>query len=308
MPRLSVIVPVYRTSATLGRCVESILRGGWDDMEVVLIDDGGTDTCPTLCDHWAAKDHRIAAIHKPNGGLSDARNAGLDRATGDCIAFVDSDDYILSGAFGRLMRLMELHPDWDILEFAIEREMPGGRIETYRPGSAEYTDTRDYWMQTEGYRHSYAWNKLWRRRLFQSVRFPKGKTFEDQWTTPLLLAQAGTVATTDCAAYRYTLNPDGITQRAAADDMQSLLEANIAAMLPYQAHPLYARYYACVLDIQLAAARYGIASQALATQARLPRHSETAKLSTLHIIKLSAARLLGIQRLCKIYTKAMGRL
>lgn len=92
--KLSVIIPVYRTERTLERCVKSILEQSYHDLEVILVDDGSPDNCPQLCDEWALKDSRIRVIHKPNGGLSDARNAGIDAATGDCLTFVDADDFL----------------------------------------------------------------------------------------------------------------------------------------------------------------------------------------------------------------------
>ena len=97
---LSVIIPVYRVEATLDRCVESVLRQHVDDMEVILVDDGSPDNCPEMCDKWAVKDRRVHVIHKQNGGLSDARNAGIDVACGEYITFVDSDDWI-SDTIGR---------------------------------------------------------------------------------------------------------------------------------------------------------------------------------------------------------------
>ena len=92
--KLSVIIPVYRVEDTLDRCVESVLCQSVDEMEVILVDDGSPDQCPAKCDLWAEKDARIRVIHKENGGLSDARNAGIDIAQGDFITFVDSDDYL----------------------------------------------------------------------------------------------------------------------------------------------------------------------------------------------------------------------
>ena len=91
---LSVIIPVYRVEATLDRCVESVLKQSIDNMEVILVNDGSPDHCPEMCDKWAQKDCRIKVIHKENGGLSDARNAGLDKTQGDYITFVDSDDWL----------------------------------------------------------------------------------------------------------------------------------------------------------------------------------------------------------------------
>lgn len=97
--KLSVVIPVFCVESTLDRCVESVLAQDVDDMEVILVDDGSPDDCPRLCDEWAKRDSRISVIHKSNGGLSDARNAGLDVACGQYITFVDSDDWLLSNTW-----------------------------------------------------------------------------------------------------------------------------------------------------------------------------------------------------------------
>ncbi|MBR5775073.1 MAG: glycosyltransferase [Bacteroidaceae bacterium] len=94
---LSVIVPVYRVEDTLERCVESLLEQDCPSMEIILVDDGSPDRCPQLCDAWAVRDSRIRVLHKPNGGLSDAGNAGIGIAAGDYLTFVDSDDYLSHG-------------------------------------------------------------------------------------------------------------------------------------------------------------------------------------------------------------------
>ena len=103
--KLSVIVPVYQVEATLDRCVASIVGQTFSDLEVILVDDGSSDRSPQLCDEWAAKDSRVRVIHKTNGGLSDARNAGLDVATGDFVTFVDSDDYLESDNYQHVLLL-----------------------------------------------------------------------------------------------------------------------------------------------------------------------------------------------------------
>lgn len=93
-PKISVIVPVYKTEGLLDRCVESIVGQTYKNLEIILVDDGSPDNCPAMCDEWAEKDSRIRVIHKENGGLCSARNAGMDIATGDYLGFVDSDDCI----------------------------------------------------------------------------------------------------------------------------------------------------------------------------------------------------------------------
>ena len=100
--KISVIVPIYNVENYLRRCVDSILKSTYENLEIILVDDGSTDECPTICDDYAKKDPRIKVIHKKNGGLSDARNKGLDIATGEYISFIDSDDYIESSMFQRI--------------------------------------------------------------------------------------------------------------------------------------------------------------------------------------------------------------
>ena len=93
-PLISVIVPIYNVEKYLARCVDSIVNQTYKNLEIILVDDGSPDSCPDICDVWKEKDDRIKVIHKKNGGLSDARNAGLDIAQGEYVAFVDSDDFI----------------------------------------------------------------------------------------------------------------------------------------------------------------------------------------------------------------------
>ena len=115
--KLSVIIPVYRADATLKRCVESVLSQGCESMEVILVDDGSPDDCPRQCDDWAQRDARIRTIHKANGGLSDARNAGLEIATGDYLTFVDADDYLAPNTYQQLMKQLCESPETDLLEY-----------------------------------------------------------------------------------------------------------------------------------------------------------------------------------------------
>ena len=117
--KLSIIIPVYRTEATLDKCVESVVSQDCHDMEVILVDDGSPDRCPALCDGWAAKDPRVRVVHKENGGLSDARNAGIDIATGTYVTFVDSDDYLADNTYRPLMDRLEETGDIDILEYPV---------------------------------------------------------------------------------------------------------------------------------------------------------------------------------------------
>lgn len=116
--KVSFILPIYNVEKYLSECVESILIQTYRDFEILLVDDGSPDNCPALCDEWAKKDSRIKALHKPNGGLSDARNYGLEHAQGDYVVFVDSDDFwVNKDCLQRLMNVVDAHSECDFIGF-----------------------------------------------------------------------------------------------------------------------------------------------------------------------------------------------
>ena len=165
--KLTIIIPVYNVEATLERCIESVVHQDFNDYELILVDDGSPDSSPAICDKWAVKDQRIHVIHKENGGLSDARNAGLDIAQGDYITFIDSDDFIDPHTYTPLMSYLADHPETDILEYPAVLFYNSEKQEDLRfPNQTVYHDMEDYWYHEKAYEHSYAWNKLYRKSLF----------------------------------------------------------------------------------------------------------------------------------------------
>ena len=277
--KLSVVIPVYRTEATLNRCVESVLCQEIDDIEVILVDDGSPDSCPQLCDEWQQRDPRVHVIHKANGGLSDARNAGIDVATGDYITFVDSDDFLAAGTYRALQSKTQ---ECDILEYSVF-----GRL--LLP-ERTYTSMTDYWLQGQAYSHAYAWNKIYRRSLFDTVRFPKGKIFEDIYTLPLLLRNAHMVCTTSNGYYYYSENPTGITATAGGEGLTMLLDAHLSSGMPVDD-----RYYMFLVNIQMDVENLTHAP------IRLPsRHVSTSGLPFKQKLKASVLNIFGINNICKI--------
>ena len=149
--KLSIIIPVFRTEATLDRCVKSVVGQSFDDFEVILVDDGSPDRCPQLCDEWAMKDSRIIVVHQQNMGLSAARNAGIDRAKGEYLTFVDSDDYIGEDTLKEVMGKMG---DNDLIEYPIWR-FYGARHQSLLTFSDKgYASADDYWLSTQAYLHT----------------------------------------------------------------------------------------------------------------------------------------------------------
>ncbi len=225
-PLLTVVVPVYRVERTLDEAVESILAQGVD-LEVVLVDDGSPDRCPALCDAWAARDTRVRTLHRPNGGLSAARNDGIAAARGAYITFVDSDDRLEAGTYAPLMAMLLAHPEYDMIEYSVRSEGRPDNATALRLEAREYDSLQAWWFTARGYTHTYAWNKIFRRHLFDTLRFPVGRTFEDAHTIPQAIARARCIATTPHGTYIYRWNPHGITARACAADLSSLLDAHL---------------------------------------------------------------------------------
>ena len=255
MTRLTVIIPVYRTSDTLDACVRSVLEQQVPGMEIILVDDGSPDTCPRQCDQWALAHPCIQAIHQQNRGLSAARNAALDIARGQYIAFADSDDCLAPHTLLPCVQWLETHPDTDIIEFPVisvdsasqqwqrlkETDTHGGegKIASHK----SYTSMPRYWVEGKAYTHSYAWNKVYRAKLWHGVRYPEGKVFEDMHTLPLLLDHCRKlVCVQGTPGYLYTHNTQGITAQARHDKIHygSLLQASLNAW----------RRYAPALDAQ----------------------------------------------------------
>lgn len=225
--KLSVIIPVYHTESTLDQCVESVVGQTYGDMEIILVDDGSPDRCPQLCDEWGRRDPRIKVMHQANGGLSRARNAGIDIAQGEYITFVDSDDYVGKDTYRQVVALAEEN---DIVEYSYYWHYGGEDEKHQRLDDRTYEDMGRYWLEGQGYSHSFAWNKVYRRELFSDVRFPVDRVFEDVYILPQLLQKARRVSTTSKGCYYYCANKHGISATARGRELSMLLESHIRAM------------------------------------------------------------------------------
>ena len=251
--KLTIIIPVYKVEATLERCIESVAHQDFEDYELILVDDGSPDNCPAICDKWAIKDQRIQVIHKANGGLSDARNAGLDIAQGDYVTFVDSDDFIDAHTYAPLMSYLENHPETDILEYPAYLFYGSEQQNELKfPNETVYHDMEDYWYQEKAYQHSYAWNKLYRKSLVDEARFPTGVVFEDICTLYKLLEKTQVLATINEGHYYYCFNPKGITATASGPELRMHLLHHVSILNKSQRSDAdFQAYYFQVLNIQI---------------------------------------------------------
>ena len=204
-PLISVIVPVYKVEKYLDRCVQSIVDQTYRNLEIILVDDGSPDECPTMCDTWALKDTRIRVIHKPNGGLSDARNAGMAVAIGVFVGFVDSDDYIAPEMYQLLYKSMAAEGS-DIAACGVEMVFEDGtpaKLLTKTGScildrrSAMEAVIRESWLKQP------VWYKLYRTSLIRDILFPVGKYHEDVFWTWQAVARAEKVSVFDTPCYSY---------------------------------------------------------------------------------------------------------
>lgn len=173
MPKISVIVPVYNTEQYLPRCIDSILSQTFTDFELLLIDDGSKDSSGKICDEYAAKDSRIRVFHKENGGVSSARNLGLDNSQGEWIIFVDSDDWIESLLIDSCINLIQKHPKIDIIRYGYYEEKSSNKYTIRNSKENEITSSLPYFFEkcnNYGY-WGYIWNTAFRKELISELRF-----------------------------------------------------------------------------------------------------------------------------------------
>ena len=211
MPKISVIVPIYNVEEYLNRCVDSILNQTFTDFECILVDDGSPDRCPQICDEYAKKDERVKVIHKPNGGSSDARNAGIDAVKGKYLTMVDSDDWIHP-------QMLEILYDGIIKNNSLLSICAYEEVETEKSlkkiekTEFEIRNGMDF-LITNYVNAIVPWGKLYHKSLYEGIRYPLGRICDDEFTTYKLLYSAENIAFCDEKLYMYFVNPNGITKK-----------------------------------------------------------------------------------------------
>lgn len=230
MYKISFIIPVYNVERHLRKCVDSLLAQDYSDYEIILVNDGSPDACPQICDEYAAAHENIRVVHRENGGLSAARNSGIQIAKGEYICFVDSDDYWEPNVLGGLMEQIE-RDNLDVLRFKYQHV--NDRYEVFNPYkkspyrdddySTEVTDGISF-LNTRMGTACYAVMFTIRRELLNSCLFTEGIYFEDTDWTPRMLAKAQRVASTDTIVYNYLVRQGSITKAIDRKKQQKVLD------------------------------------------------------------------------------------
>lgn len=215
MPFISVIVPVYNVENWLQRCVDSICTQSYRDLQIILVDDGSKDNSGKICDRLAENDSRIIVVHKENGGLSDARNAGVKIATGDLISFIDSDDWIEPFFFENLSKTI-IDYDCDIVgcEYRIcdETNIHNDKNDNNENSISVQNFDRVSAMSSliDNRIQQVVWNKLYKKSVIDGIPFEKGKYHEDEFWSYQVFARVNKYAAIDYVGYCYFQRSDSI--------------------------------------------------------------------------------------------------
>ncbi len=304
-PRLSVIVPVYRVEETLERCVRSILDQPFDDLELILVDDGSPDRCGEMCDLFAAEDGRVVVVHKENGGLSSARNAGLDLARGRFISFVDSDDWISPDFYTANIESMQAKSvDMVVTNIcyvgddASDRSRCHSQSPVLHRGTlrcSEYIFSRDFVS---------VWMALYDRKVWEGLRFREGVLFEDSFVAPHLAQSVSSIYVSGQGTYYYYQREGSIINSSwTSKKSRDYYEATLCIL-----------DYLCRIDERLYSYRLAIALAAFASDRfeLLPERERDAYIARLGTYPVTwkgilSRGALGIRhRLFLIYTKLFG--
>lgn len=232
---ISVIVPIYNVEPYLRKCVNSILNQTYQNLEVILVDDGSPDHCGEICDEYAQMDSRIKVIHKQNGGLSDARNAGIDAAHGEYIMFVDSDDYIAETMLQKLYRaLVSYDAEMSLcsLLYVDEKGVPIPNKNINSPVKNEVLSGRqaiECLNKDKGWYYTIACCKLYDKNLWKETRFPIGRCNEDEFVSHLLFGKCKRIACIEESLYNYVQRSDSIMGKSK--DSISIKNLDVAEAL-----------------------------------------------------------------------------
>lgn len=211
-PLISVIVPTYNVELYLRQCVDSIIHQTYRNLEIILVDDGSPDHCGAICDEYAKKDNRIVVIHKENGGLSDARNAGMRAMHGEYLMFVDSDDWLTEDCVERLYHLAEQNDADLVIGSSDRRDEHNGLLPSV---DNIYTQTtifdREQAMQDMLAHGCSAWARLYRKDIHAGIDFPRGEINEDEAIVLEILSRCEKVVATEHIVYHYRCRSDSIT-------------------------------------------------------------------------------------------------
>ncbi|GFI42006.1 glycosyltransferase family 2 protein [Thomasclavelia cocleata] len=285
---ISVIVPVYNVEKYLNCCIESIINQTYQNIEIILVDDGSTDKSGYICDNYAKKDNRIKVIHKTNGGLSSARNYGIDKANGKYITFIDSDDYISKHYCQILLEtLMKYDADISI-----------GNYKRVNENIQDDLDISDYNIDTltgkeacfklytkQMVQFTTAWGKLYKSSFFEKYRYPIGKIHEDEYVTYKMLFESKKVVALDEQIYFYRVNMDGIMLSKFSLKRFDIMQAFEERMVYFKEHNQYELMRLTEKEKDKILAQYNIIARSEHIDRKIPKQYKMNLFKAIKILK-----------------------
>ena len=225
---ISIIVPIYNVEKYLKQCIESIISQTYRNIEIILVDDGSPDNCGKICDEYSQKDKRIIVIHKENGGLSDARNKGIDIAKGDYLTFIDSDDFVNIDYIEKLYNSIKLN-NTKLAQCGISKVNENNEIIEKLNYDENYIKTSHEILNELYGKHLIenvvVWNKMYAKELFRNIRFPVGKIHEDEFTTYKIFYSVDRISLLSDCLYNYRQTNESIIGKKFNKKRLDLLEA-----------------------------------------------------------------------------------
>lgn len=212
MSAISVIVPVYKVEPYLRRCIDSILSQTFTDFELILVDDGSPDNCPVICDEYAKRDSRIIVIHQKNGGVSSARNTGIDwffaNSDSQWISFIDSDDWVCDKYLEYLLHAAQSNKTR--ISMCWPYKTTGNTPQGDPPYNVKLLPPEEAYVYERKEVYAYPWGRLYDKECFRSIRFPEGRLFEDSFVIHEVVFACPCIAVLENSLYYYFYNPDSI--------------------------------------------------------------------------------------------------
>lgn len=227
--KISVIIPVYKVERFIHACVDSVLQQTYENLEVILVDDGSPDQCPQICDRYEKEDTRVRVIHQENQGLSGARNTGTAVATGEYILYLDSDDFLKNDYCETVMQAA-LDSGADIVVGEIRTVDEGGKqipVDDYQISKRQVLDRKEAMRRLIDPTdiRGYAWGKLYRRTIMEEIEYPVGKVYEDRYTVPKYFDHSEKICLCPGAVCFYRMTGSSITHQVNAKNLYDLLDA-----------------------------------------------------------------------------------
>lgn len=243
---ISIVVPIYNVEKYLNKCVDSLINQTYKNIEIILVDDGSTDSCPQICDEYIQRDNRIKVIHKKNGGLSSARNVGIKEANGSYLLFVDSDDYIEYNTCKELIECLKKE-NVDIIQFKKRVFSENEILNDIENASTNYLDYKvysnieayDIYMNNGEFTRE-AWDKLYSKNLFNDIEYPVGRLAEDLATTYKLITKAKKIGLLNRELYNYLVRKNSIMGQKSIKLMEDTCRAHLEI---YNFNEIYNKKY-----------------------------------------------------------------